>query len=74
MHTYYFDRQRHCWIVGFYPPAGGFMEESVHAEQGGAAARVHYLNGGSTAVIESILDNYSEMFQTIEREIKCRYD
>jgi len=42
------DGVRHrLWTVGFYKPDGSFESESDHSEQEHAAARVHYLNGGT---------------------------
>ena len=35
------------WTVGFYEPNGRWEAESDHDNEEGAAARVHYLNGGA---------------------------
>jgi len=35
------------WTVGFYKPDGEWLPESDHSSKEDAAARVHYLNGGS---------------------------
>lgn len=35
------------WTVGFYTPAGEWVPTSDHDSKEEAAARVHYLNGGS---------------------------
>lgn len=35
------------WTVGFYAPDGKWHPESDHASKESAAARVHWLNGGS---------------------------
>jgi hypothetical protein len=36
------------WTVGFYTRAGSWEPESDHGSAEEAAARVHYLNGGSS--------------------------
>lgn len=38
------------WMVGFYDPKGTFRNESSHGNPNNAAARVHYLNGGSSGL------------------------
>lgn len=35
------------WTVGFYRPDGTFVPEGDYPTDAGAAARVHYLNGGN---------------------------
>lgn len=35
------------WSVGFYDPNRKWIEESIHPTSEDAAARVHYLNGGT---------------------------
>lgn len=35
------------WTVGFYAPDGEWQSESDHTSKEDAAARVHYLNGGT---------------------------
>ena len=35
------------WTVGYYDPAGSWVAESDHEDRQEAAARVHFLNGGS---------------------------
>lgn len=35
------------WTVGFYKPDGKWVAESDHNSEAAAAARVHYLNGGT---------------------------
>lgn len=39
--------RRHLYTVGFYKPDGKFESDSDHDNKDSAAARVHYLNGGS---------------------------
>jgi len=39
--------RRQLWTVGFYKPDGKFEPESDHDNKDVAAARVHYLNGGT---------------------------
>jgi hypothetical protein len=42
------ERGEHpLWTVGFYDPNGKWIAESDHAYAENAAARVHYLNGGT---------------------------
>lgn len=41
------DGQQNLWTVGFYDPEGKWNPESDHSQKEYAAARVHYLNGGS---------------------------
>ena len=36
-----------CYVVGFFPPNSMFQVDSAHATREKAAARVHYLNGGT---------------------------
>lgn len=38
---------RGLWTVGFYTPDGTWLPESDHNSPDDAAARVHYLNGGT---------------------------
>lgn len=35
------------WTVGFYDPSGKWHPDSDHDSSEKAAARVHYLNGGT---------------------------
>lgn len=44
----YIESERGLWTAGFYDPQGAWQPESDHASKEEAAARVHYLNGGST--------------------------
>ena len=44
-----------CFTVGFYDPNGEFHPESDHDTQDAAAARVHYLNGGSRPELGELL-------------------
>lgn len=39
------------FIVGAFTPNNAFEEDSTHIEREEAAARVHYLNGGSKPII-----------------------
>jgi len=41
------QQQRELFTVGFYKPDGSFESESDHGSKELAAARVHYLNGGT---------------------------
>lgn len=44
----YIKSEPNLWTVGFYHPVEGkWMPESDHGTEDEAAARVHYLNGGS---------------------------
>ncbi len=43
----YVKSESRLYTVGFYDPAGKWHPESDHSSDDEAAARVHYLNGGS---------------------------
>lgn len=43
----YINSEPGLWTVGFYQPSGKWEAESDHSSTEGAAARVHYLNGGT---------------------------
>jgi hypothetical protein len=43
---FYLHSESNLWTVGFYNPNGKWQPESDHESPEGAAARVHYLNGG----------------------------
>jgi len=43
----YIKSEPGLWTVGYYDPAGNFHAESNYSYREEAAARVHYLNGGS---------------------------
>ena len=44
----YIRSEPNLWTVGYYLSSGAFHPESDHDTAEQAAARVHYLNGGST--------------------------
>lgn len=44
----YQQTEPNLWTVGFYGPKGEWHPESDQSSQEAAAARVHYLNGGSS--------------------------
>ena len=46
--------RRVCWTVGFFTPEGEWEPESDHTTVKAAAARVHYLNGGSDVTAADI--------------------
>jgi hypothetical protein len=43
----YRQTEPQLWTVGYYDPGGQWHPESDHSSPAEAAARVHYLNGGS---------------------------
>jgi len=43
----YRQTEAHLWTVGFYSPKGEWNTDSDHDSKAAAAARTHYLNGGS---------------------------
>lgn len=43
----YIKSERFLWTVGFYSPDGEWNAESDYDSREKAAARVHYLNGGT---------------------------
>lgn len=47
---YVYRKFEDCYTVGFYSPNGEWHPESDHDTAEEAAARVHYLNGGTEAV------------------------
>lgn len=53
----YIRSEPQLWTVGFYKPDGAFEPESDHETRERAAARVHYLNGGTDFVEVAILDS-----------------
>ena len=51
----YWKSESSLWTVGYYAPDGQRETESDHTSPEEAAARVHYLNGGSnTALLEAL--------------------
>jgi len=44
----YIESERGLWTVGFYDPEGKWQPESDHNSKDEAAARVAYLNGGTS--------------------------
>lgn len=53
MQYVYINAEPGCYTVGFYTPAGDWEPESDHPDAASAAARAHYLNGGSQDVTEN---------------------
>lgn len=53
------------WTVGFYDPAGKWQAESDHDRSDGAAARVHYLNGGPSEEMDGLA--YKKMAMDLNR-------
>jgi len=49
MQYVYIKSEPTLWTVGFYKPDGTWEPESDHDSKESAAARVHWLNGGSNA-------------------------
>ena len=47
MYVYRQFKDAGVWTVGFYDPEGEWIPESDHTTTEDAAARVHYLNGGT---------------------------
>ena len=47
MWVYVRSKSEPLWTVGFYAPDGEWHPDSDHTTMESAAARVHYLNGGS---------------------------
>ena len=52
----YIKSEPGLWTVGFYDPAGNWQPESDHATADKAAERVHWLNGGDTALTQNFED------------------
>ena len=56
----YIRSEPNVYTVGYYGPNGGWQSDSDHDDKEGAAARVHYLNGGTpllnVAALEASLD------------------
>lgn len=53
----YIQSESSLWTVGFYGPSGQWQPESDHGSPDEAAARVHWLNGGTAPeLIEQIRD------------------
>ena len=50
----YWRSERGLWTVGYYKPDGDREPESDHESAGAAAARVHFLNGGSEGAINDL--------------------
>lgn len=50
----YLKSEPGLYTVGFYTPAGEWVPESDHPHADLAAARVSYLNGGSTSEDSSL--------------------
>jgi hypothetical protein len=47
----YIKSEPTLWTVGHYDPSGKWQAESDHDDEEKAAERVHYLNGGDTALL-----------------------
>ena len=50
----YLRSESNLYTVGFYAPGGEWNSESDHGDKEAAAARVHYLNGGSDTGLRRI--------------------
>ena len=46
--------RHHLYTTGFYKPNGRFEPDTDHDNKEDAAARVHYLNGGSNVVLNEM--------------------
>jgi hypothetical protein len=56
-HEYvYIQSEPNLWTVGFYDSMGNWHPESDFGDQGDAAARVHYLNGGAEDINTDMLE------------------
>jgi len=57
--------------VGFHYPVGVWVTESEHSLQEGAAARVHYLNGGiSDQQLSMIVDQLASWLSDLCEAVK----
>ena len=52
----YIKSEPGLWTVGFYDPDGVWQPESDHGDIVKAAERVHWLNGGDTALTQNFED------------------
>jgi len=52
MNYVYESFERGLWTVGFYGPDGKFRPEADYTDQVAAGQRVHFLNGGSAALVD----------------------
>jgi hypothetical protein len=48
----YIESEKNVYTVGFYKPGGEFVPESDCGSKEEAAARVSYLNGGTSNVVQ----------------------
>lgn len=60
------------YTVGFFEPGGKWHAESDFNDQGEAAARVHYLNGGSAAPAPALLLACRAAVDAIQAEKKLQ--
>lgn len=60
-----------CYTVGFYAPDGGWNPESDHSDKEAAAARVHYLNGGSGILID-VIERFITQIMDLSDELRRR--
>jgi hypothetical protein len=59
----YIHSEPGLWTAGFYRPGGVWEPESDHESEAKAAARVHWLNGGSNEKLRPALEDAVEWIQ-----------
>lgn len=74
----YVKTEPRLWTVGFYDPTGKWHPENNHSTPEEAAARVHWLNGGSQqgslATGDEIRDIMRQEIRGLEAWTKCLAD
>lgn len=68
----YLKSEPGLYTVGFFEPGGKWHAESDFNDQGEAAARVHYLNGGSAAPAPALLLACRAAVEAIQAEKKLQ--
>ena len=68
----YRETERGNWTVGFYSPDGEWCPDSDHFSSEKAAERVHYLNGGQTAVLSTdTLERHRRAYEASRGRAVC---
>ena len=70
MYFYLNNMGEEFFTVGFYEPDGNFQPESDHKTAELAAARVNYLNGGSTPDANELLTKFKPFIDVLLEKLK----
>ena len=62
------------WTVGYYDPSGQWQPESDHDIREEAAARIHYLNGGGGAMVDSSVAEAADLAEAADQVVDAFSD